>query len=188
MHPEGTKGLIAGATNPHFSCECIDLIGIGIGDANKRRGIPARITENTAPKLHDTFQPWHVAGRLWESLLLRWILYHFLGEEVGACAAMCKGVLDDSSNGIGRSKHSRAAEPSSALSALSRMCAEETEPYSSEPRALLTRLRRIVLEELRDGLFEVLVVPIRVFLERYGFGGISAPDQLLPCGVVQSHH
>src|ERR1700739_2373875 len=56
------------------------------------------------------------------------------------------------------------------------------------PRTLLTGLRRIILEQLCHRLLQCLVVLIRVFLEVDGFGGISAPDQLLSSWVIQTNY
>src|SRR5664280_3656974 len=50
---------------------------------------------------------------------------------------------------------------------------------------LLAGLRRIVLKELGHRLLQVPVVLIRVFLKVDGLSAISAPHQLLSCGVIQ---
>src|SRR5271157_5667414 len=50
---------------------------------------------------------------------------------------------------------------------------------------LLAGLRRIVLEKLGHGFLQSPVVLIRVFLKVNGFGAVSAPHQLLSCGVIQ---
>src|SRR5208283_2434152 len=49
---------------------------------------------------------------------------------------------------------------------------------------LLAGLRRIVLEKLGHGFLQNSVVLIRVFLKVNGFGAVSAPHQLLSCGVI----
>src|SRR5271165_5703145 len=50
---------------------------------------------------------------------------------------------------------------------------------------LLAGLRRIALEKLGHAFLQNSVVLIRIFLEVNGFGAISAPHQLLSCGVIQ---
>src|SRR5271166_3036689 len=53
------------------------------------------------------------------------------------------------------------------------------------PVSLLTCLRRVILEKLGHGLLQGLIVLIRIFLKVNGLGGISTPDELLCCGVIQ---
>jgi hypothetical protein len=43
----------------------------------------------------------------------------------------------------------------------------------------------MVLEELGHGFLQSSVALIRVFLKVYGFGAVSAPDQLLFCRIIQ---
>jgi hypothetical protein len=56
-----------------------------------------------------------------------------------------------------------------------------------KPSPLLVRLRRIILKQLGHNLFQVLVILVRVFLEVDGLTGISAPDQVFSCGIIQVH-
>src|SRR5208282_785356 len=50
---------------------------------------------------------------------------------------------------------------------------------------LFAGLRRVILEQLGHCLLQILVILIRVFLEVEGLTSISAPDQLLFCGVKE---